>query len=843
METNANTATYESKSEAVQDEKDFVKLWLDQIERSGADEKAWREDAEKAEDVYRSKDGSRNREFNIFHANIETIVPALYNSTPIPDVRRRFADKDPIGKVVSDIIERSLSFAVDTYDFDGMMHATIKDSEITDRGIARVRYTPYFAGEGEQETLSYAEVTCEHIPWRDFRRGPGRFWGEVPWEAFRHYLSKDEIAKLIDGTDINIEDIPLNYSSDGSMDKKEKDPKSDVFKRGMVWEIWDKDSKKVLFICQDYHERVLKTEPDPLELTNFFPTPKPLQAVEQTASLVPVTPLRIYESLVDELNVVTRRITKLVKTLRPRGLYGGNPLDVKAIGEAEDGDLVPATDAMQFMQNGGLEKAIHWYPLDPTTKAIQTLYEQREAIKQTIYEVTGIADILRGSTDPGETLGAQQLKAQWGSLRIQRRQAEVARFARELFELKAEIIATKFDWPLLSRMTGVELPSQEQKQAVQALMQQVQQAQQAGKEIPPQVMAQGEEAQKLLSQPSQEEVMQLLQDDIARNYRVDIESDSTIRNDLSRNQQTMNLFLQGTAQFGQAMGPIIMADASMKPVVMEIYGAFARQFKLGRQAEDAIESATEAAQKSADQPPPPDPQVELEKQKLAMEKEKMGMELQLKQAEMQLKQQEAQAKIELEKQKMEFELQIKQAELQLKAQEGQQKMELEQAKAVQDAQRQEAESARSMQLEEMKAQQQADLEARKAEQDAAIRAREADAKAAIDAKKAEDETKIKDAALRDDSTRKDREFQEKQAREKQAFENDQKRKSTESAAKIAADDRERRAKAERDEKEREAEKAARAAEKAVKSKQPKKALKVKFIEDKSGNITGAEIED
>lgn len=680
---NSNTATYESKAEAVQDEKDLVKLWLDQIARSGDDEKDWREDADKAEAQYQSKEGSRNREFNIFHANIETIVPALYNSTPIPDVRRRFADKDPVGKVVSDLIERSLSYTVDTYDFDGTMHATIKDSEITDRGNARVRYVPYFSGEGEEETLSYAEVTCEHVLWRDFRRGPGRFWGEVPWIAFRHFLSKDEIAKLIGGTQINIDDIPLNYSSDGSMDKKKDDPKADVFKRGMVWEIWDKDSKKVLFICQDYHEAVLKAEDDPLQLTKFFPIPKPLQAIEQTGSLVPVTPLRIYSSLVDELNVITRRLTKLISTLRPRGLYGGSGADVKLVAEAADGELVPATDVMAFLNQGGLEKAIHWYPLDPTINAIKTLYEQRMVIEQTIREVTGVADIMRGNTDPNETLGAQQLKAQWGSLRIQRRQSEVARYARDLFELKAEIIATKFDWPLLSKMTGIELPSQAQKQGVQVLMQQAQQAQQMGKEIPPNIAQQIEQGQSMLEQPSQEEVMALLQDDISRQYRIDIESDSTIRNDLTRNQQTMNLFLQGTAQFGQAMGPIIMADASMKPVVMKIYGAFARQFKLGRQAEDAIEEATEQSEKSANQPPPPSPEqqkMEAEKQKQAadmqmakekheMEKEKMQLGLQIEKEKLQLKREE----MEMKRQEMALDMQAHQQKMQLDAEAQQQK--------------------------------------------------------------------------------------------------------------------------------------------------------------------------
>jgi hypothetical protein len=694
LSNDQNTATCESKSEAVTDEKDLVKLWLDQIERSGSDEKKWREDAEKAEDQYQSKEGSRNREFNIFHANIETIVPALYNSTPIPDVRRRFADKDPIGKVVSDIIERALSFSVDAYDFDGAMHATIKDSEITDRGVSRVRYVPYFAGEGENETLSYAEVTCEHVLWRDFRRGPGRFWGEVPWISFRHFLSKDEIAKLIAGTDIDIEEIPLNYSSDGS-EAKDKDAKADVFRRGMVWEIWDKDSKQVLFICQDYHDRVLKTEPDPLELTKFFPIPKPLQAIEQTGSLVPVTPLRIYETLVDELNVVTNRITKLIKTLRPRGLYGGNALDVKAVSEAEDGELVPATDVMAFLDNGGLEKAIHWYPLDPTTLAIKTLYEQREVIKQTIYEVTGIADILRGSTDPGETLGAQQLKAQWGSLRIQRRQSEVARFARDLFELKAEIIASKFDWALLSKMTGIELPSAEQKQTVQALMQQVQQAQQAGQQIPPQIAQQAEQAQEMLSQPSQEEVMGLLQDDISRQYRIDIESDSTIRNDLTRNQQTMNLFLQGTAQFGTAMGPIIMADASMKPVVMEIYGAFARQFKLGQQAEDAIEAATEQAQKSANQPPPPSP----EQQKMEAEKQKQAADMQMAQERHKMEVEKMQLGLQIDKEK----LQLKREEMDMKRQEMALDMEAHRQKMTLDAEAQQQKAAVQAQSLEHKA--------------------------------------------------------------------------------------------------------------------------------------------
>jgi hypothetical protein len=269
-------------------------------------------------------------------------------------------------------------------------------------------------------------------------------------------------------------------------------------------------------------------------------------------------------------------------------------------------------------------------------------------------------------------------------LRIQRRQSEVARFAKELFEIKAEIIASKFGWPLLAKMTGIDLPSQQQKQAVQLMVQQVQQAQQMGQEVPPQIMEQAGQAQEIMSQPSQEEVMQLLQDDISRNYRIDIESDSTIRNDLSRNQQTMNLFLQGTAQFGQAMGPIIMADASMKPVVMEIYGAFARQFKLGRQAEDAIEAATEQAQKTANEPPPPSP----EQQKMEAEKQKQAADMKMAQEKHQMEIQKMQLGLQIEKEKLQLkreEMEMKRQEMALEMQAHQQKMAIDAEMAQQKA--------------------------------------------------------------------------------------------------------------------------------------------------------------
>ena len=64
----------------------------------------------------------------------------------------------------------------------------------------------------------------------------------------------------------------------------------------------------------------------------------------------------------------------------------------------------------------------------------------RKQIIDDIYQITGMADIMRGDTDPNETLGAQQMKAQYGTTRIRDKQQELARVARDLVEITSEII-------------------------------------------------------------------------------------------------------------------------------------------------------------------------------------------------------------------------------------------------------------------------------------------------------------------------------------------------------------------------------------------------------------------
>jgi hypothetical protein len=674
-----STAEFETEKDAGSGDAGLVRLWLSAIDLASREEESWRKEAETTVKTFRNGDSRHNgaiereQEFNILYSNIETLAPAIYNSTPIPDVRTRYDKNDPVAKEAGDFIERCLSYDLDVDEFDPNMESAVQDSELVGRGVTRVRYVPYISGDNETgERLAWEEVPSEHVPWANFRRGPARCWYDVPWIAFELFLTRDQLLKLSPqlGGKVN-----LDYSSTEDAEKQSQDsPPPEIFKRARVWEIWDKEKREVIFIATGYKEAPLMVEKDPLGLTQFFPIPRPLMSIQTSDTLVPIPPYRMYKAQAEELSSITVRINALIKMLKVRGVRDAQITEFDAVADSEDGDLVPMEDATAlYAQAGGLEKAIWLMPIDMVQATLQGLYVQREQVKQVIYEITGISDILRGASDPNETLGAQNIKAQFGSQRIQRKQKEAARYARDLLRIKAELIANKFQPQTLLMMTGIKLPSAQEKQMVQQRIQQEQlKAQQTGQ--PPQIP---EEAQEILNKPTFEEVMQLLRSDVQRQYRIDVESDSTIRADLARSQENMSMFLQGTAQYIQATAPAVQANIISKKAAVVIYSSFARNYKLGKSAEDALATLEEEAAKAEGQPDPAQQAAEqaqqAEQQKMQFEMQKMeqqaALDRQSKEMDMQMKREEH----ELQMQKMQADIAFREQELEFKERELQMK--------------------------------------------------------------------------------------------------------------------------------------------------------------------------
>lgn len=651
------SGTLERPEDAGKGQAGIVKRWLLEIKLSDKREGEWRKKADKVLKRYRQKEFKRHS-FNILWSNTETMRPAIYNSLPKPDVRRRFKDEDPIGKIVSEVLSRSIEFGMDTTQFDSQIRGCVLDMLLPGRGVARVRYVPSFttpevaeesdqeALEGEVDELAWEQAPVEHVEWSKFRMGAGSEWSCVPWVAFEHNLTRDELVKQF-GEEIG-KIVPLEKVDDQDVENEKDEDVKELFKTATVWEIWDKDKREVLFIAPSYKEKPLLTVPDPLSLTDFFPTPKPLYAVEDSGDMCPVPLFEYYKEQADELDTVTRRINILIKGLKMRGIYDATISELSELMRGEDNDLIPAANVTALLERGGLEKAIWFMPIEQAAKVLQILQLQREATKQIIYEITGISDILRGSTNPNETLGAQQIKSQWGSARLKRMQTDAAIFIRDLIRLQAEIIGEKFQPETLAMMTGINLPSeQEKQQAMMAWQAQASQAQMNGQPAP----------EKPKMPPSWEEVIQVLRDDKQRTFKIDIETDSTVAASVESDMQGLRDVLTSLNQVMQGFGPAVQMGAMPVDALKEIMLVVTRRAKMGNAVEDAFDKIK---QPPPQEQKPQDNSLEVEQlrqqgdmQKAQVDAQTAMQKEQLKaQADAQNKQIEAQRDIELEKMRL-----------------------------------------------------------------------------------------------------------------------------------------------------------------------------------------------
>lgn len=586
----------------------IVRRWCSELALAHAAEKEWRKEGGDVWKLYEGENPKANS-FNILWSNTETLRPALYNSTPTPDVRRRYRDADPLGKVVSEVLERSLSYEVDDYDFDSVMQDVVLDVLLPGRGVARIKYEPKFAAvedplaraasgspEGEvqpeagpsapaqasaapppaaDEKLVDELVECEHVQWDDFRRGPGKRWKDVPWIAFRHEFTFD-MAEDKFGPQIA---AALTYNDAENSDEVSDAQSKELFRVAIVWEIWDREARRVLFIAPDYKAQPCLMVPDPLKLRGFFPLPRPIYAIQNSRTLVPVPLYRMYKQQALELDRISARINKISSAIKSRGAYHAQLTEVQQVIDADDGQMIPITNASAVAAMGGLDKAIWMMPIADLERALAGLYAARDQIKQTIYEISGISDIVRGATDASETATAQQLKSQWGSQRPQKMQREVQRFARDLLRLKAEVISERFAPETLASITNVQLPDAQAKQAAQMA---AQQAQATGQPPPP-------ETEAVLSKPSWDEVMGILRSDTLRSYKVDIETDSTVADTVDRDMKGLSEVTRGIGELVTGAVPAVQSGMLPAEAIKQVALAVARRARLGTPVEDALE--------------------------------------------------------------------------------------------------------------------------------------------------------------------------------------------------------------------------------------------------------------
>lgn len=556
----------------------------------------WLETAKSILDLYDGKKG-KGAAYNILYANTETLLPALYNSLPRPEVSRRYTARDPMERqldgAISQVAERTLEFLIDTNDegyesFDSVCQSVVFDSILPGMGQARARY--------KAEDGGYQTICWEHIPYDRFLWGFARKWEQVPWVAFGHDMTKEHFEATFPAFTKKAAYKEFKWAEDAE-NETEADNRKQYGPTILVWEAWDHATQQVSFVSESFSDEFILQEPYPCHLSSRFPCPKPLYFVKKTSDLVPKPLYTVYQTLAEDLDDVTKRLARVIRAIRVRGVYNSQIAEFeKVLGDANDNALIPSENANTlFTEKGGLEANVWLMPIEMLVKVAQQLYVAQANIKQTIFELMGISDIQRGSTAAGETASAQTIKDKWSNVRLRRSQREVATFCRALLRVGLEMAAELFTPATLFSITRLPYPFQP---------------------VPE-------------GPPSWPLISQVMRDQLQRTYRVDIETNSTVDLEATEDKESiaefMNAFGQMMAGFKPILEQQILDPTLLKEVMLEV----TKRYRFGRRIEGVLEQM---------QPPQQQQNVEEVKAQaeLALEKQAVGHEKNLAQYERRL---------------------------------------------------------------------------------------------------------------------------------------------------------------------------------------------------------------
>jgi hypothetical protein len=212
-------------------------------------------------------------------------------------------------------------------------------------------------------------------------------------------------------------------------------------------------------------------------------------------------------------------------------------------------------------------------------------------------------------------------------------QHEVVNFATALLQIKAQIICQHFTDDTILKISGASQLSPQD----QALI--------------PQALA-------------------LLKNEPAKNFRIEVTTDSMIYQDEQQEKADRVAFLSAVGSFFQTAIPMAQTLPETTPMLLEMLKFGVTAFKAGKQLEGVIDQTADemrmAYEQTKGQPKPPTPEIQ-----------KIQMQAQIEQAKMQ-------SQAQLEQMKMQNQMQLEKAKQEYQAQENQLKFQLEEQRNMMD---------------------------------------------------------------------------------------------------------------------------------------------------------------
>lgn len=590
----------------------LAQLWGTEIEAASQELRKFHEDARRINQRYLDKRdtyGKDESRVNLFWSTMKVLLSMLYARPPKADVSRTFLDfEDDTARVASTMLQRILNRGFDdnVSTWDASVRQGIEDWLVSGLGQIWLRYeveTEAFTvpaeldpmtgevliPEQETERIVDEDAPCDYIYWEDFFWSPARTWNEVRWVARRVFMTKDKLVERFGEEIARV--VPLQRSNKNVNDQAVK---HDPWNKAEVFEIWCKEHKKVYWYARG-SEVILDVKDDPLQLEGFFPCPKPLAANVTSSNFMPRADYIFAQDQFQELDEINTRITWLTRAAKVVGVYDKSAEGIQRVfQQGAENQLIPVDNWALFAERGGIKGQVDWIPIEQVVNAIERLRGYRQDKVMQIYEVLGISDIMRGSSKASETAAAQQIKAQFGSTRIQLMQFYIADWISQALRIKAEIICKHWQPETIVRRSNIERTPD---------------AQLAGAAI------------------------QLLKTEEMREYRIIVEADSMAAMDWAAERDAAVQFMQGLGAFISQTAPMAQQVPEAGPYLLRMMQWAVSKFRVSTQIESILDQAASGMQQQLLQPkqaPQPDPdtvmKVQIEQAKIQSNERIAAME-------------------------------------------------------------------------------------------------------------------------------------------------------------------------------------------------------------------------
>lgn len=610
----------------------------------------------------KSERADGERRVNLFTAEFLTKKAVLYGKTPQASVSRRWKDPaDDLARVAGEMLSRHLNDDISSGD-DGYERAlgyVLENRLSVGLGQARVRYEVETEEETNEPTTKMAEgeesalgmgvdvsfstddamgsrgmgvsarmpdsrpaasatdadvvapsplverkateaVKVDYVYWGDFLYSPCKYWEVARWVAFGNDMGQKALKARFNKAKfptVRVEGDKVPLDTNNTSEQKDGQPPP-PWARARIWEIWDREEKRVVWMTDG--GLVLDVQDDPLGLSGFFPCPRPLLGLTTTDELIPRPDFSLAEDLYTDLDTLSTRMHLLRTALRVVGLYNADNTDLaELINDSAENRMVPVKNWAMFGEKGGMEGAVQFFPIEDVANALVALSGEFDKLKEQLYEVTGMSDILRGQGSAVQTTASEQrIKAQFGSARLQAVQDEFARFATDLQKLKAEVVARQFEPEEIVRASNMENTAD----AALAM-----------------------------------DAARFLKDNHSA-FRVKVQPESLALSDFAQTQAERMEVVQAIGSFISTAMPLVQMMPTSLPSLVDILMWLVASLRGASEIEGVLDRAKtmwEQAQQQPQQgaPPPPDPKLDLAKFNAAAKERQIALESEARQKE------------------------------------------------------------------------------------------------------------------------------------------------------------------------------------------------------------------